>query len=271
MLLWVDGAYGAAENMRRDSARLEWLEQGNDARATLRLYRFDPPGITLGHLQDPLRELDADRCRAAGIEWAVRPTGGRAIFHAEEWTYSFAARLDDPRWGGTLDQSYAAVGALLLRSLLRLGVPAERAGEHRATGSGSERSAACFASTTPHEILLQGRKLVGSAQRRLRRAFLQQGSLLLGPAHLRLTEFLRVPEESRERLRAALEARSALAGPWLGVAALEHWAAALVAEIDEPLDRLDGDAGLESLTLVESAPYTRMSPRKSLAPDRSRT
>src|SRR4029077_19655318 len=100
MILWVDGPHGAAENMRRDAALLA----AADARRmpVLRLFAFRPAGITLGYAQDPGRVLDVARCEADQVEWALRPTGGRAIFHAEEWTYALAAPLDDPRWGGSL-------------------------------------------------------------------------------------------------------------------------------------------------------------------------
>src|SRR5438067_401578 len=99
MILWCDGAHGARENMQRDAyllARLEHSAPGSPAaRPVLRLFAFQPAGITLGHAQDPARTLDLARCRAEGVEWAVRPTGGRAILHADEWTYSIAARIDD--------------------------------------------------------------------------------------------------------------------------------------------------------------------------------
>src|SRR5262249_1296183 len=129
MILWCDGGHPPAENMRRDAELLAALEHERASEAVLRLFRFDPHGITLGFSQDAARELDTERCRAAGVEWATRPTGGRAIFHAEEWTYSIAGRLDDPRWGGSLRESYAAVSELLVRSLVSLGVPAQTAGE----------------------------------------------------------------------------------------------------------------------------------------------
>src|SRR5438093_592703 len=131
MILWCDGAHTPDENMRRDVALLAALEgapegeapggthagaarRASDAtsgegrpEAVLRLFRFDPHGITLGRAQNPSQALDLARCLADGVPWAVRPTGGRAIFHAEEWTYSLAASIDDPRWGGSLSQAYA--------------------------------------------------------------------------------------------------------------------------------------------------------------------
>ncbi|MEO5989165.1 MAG: hypothetical protein ABIU54_01900, partial [Candidatus Eisenbacteria bacterium] len=80
MILWLDGGHGARENMRRDADLLEAAVSLERKEPVLRLFTFAPPGITLGRSQDPARELDLPRLEAAGIEWAVRPTGGRAIF-----------------------------------------------------------------------------------------------------------------------------------------------------------------------------------------------
>jgi lipoate-protein ligase A len=136
MILWCDGGHDPAENMRRDVALLEAAATG--AETVLRLFTFVPPGITLGRAQDPARELDLDRCRVAGLQWAVRPTGGRAIYHDEDWTYSLAAGLADPSWGGGLEAAYGKTSRLLVASLTRLGVPVARrappeAPQHRAS------------------------------------------------------------------------------------------------------------------------------------------
>jgi lipoate-protein ligase A len=247
MILWCDGGHDSVENMRRDTALLELAATG--AQPVLRLFTFVPPGITLGHSQDPARELDLDRCRAAGVRWAVRPTGGRAIYHDEEWTYALAAGLADPSWGGGLEAAYGKTSRLLVASLTRLGVPAALApgaargdlAPRRASGA----AAPCFASTARHEIVIEGRKLVGSAQRRSARALLQQGSLLLGPGHLRLADFLAIPDPARERVRAGLDRASAHAGRWLGARPpLARWADALQAELPSGTRRVEGDEGL---------------------------
>ena len=263
MFLWCDGGHGPEENMRRDAALLAAAEAG--APPALRLFRFDPHGITLGHAQDPAAELDLERCRRDGIPWARRPTGGRAIFHAEEWTYSLAAGLDDPDWGGSLAQAYDRVSDLLLRSLMRLGVPARRA-EESPTGARIERGAAsppCFATSTRHEIALGRGKLVGSAQRRTSRALLQQGSVLLGPGHARLADYAAIEKTRRERWREALLRASSDASVHLGAATpLERWADALLAELPSGTRRVEGAEGRFLLTLPESGSYTaRPSPK----------
>jgi lipoate-protein ligase A len=256
MILWVDGAHDAPENMRRDRALLSALERTRDpgSEATLRLFAFEPAGITLGHAQDPERELDLARCRRDHVLWAVRPTGGRAIFHAEEWTYALAASLDDPLWGGSLASAYARVSDLVAGALRRLGVPAVLARAGARAGSPAPRAvggpaAPCFASTARHEIEIDGRKVVGSAQRRLARALLQEGSILLGDGHLRLVDYLALPDDRRARARDALARATCPAGAFLGSRrGLEDWAGAVAEGLPPGTRVARGDEGLAWLT-----------------------
>jgi lipoate-protein ligase A len=273
MILWCDGAHAPDENMRRDSALLAALEGAAAAglpgggpgapseahpEAVLRLFRFAPHGITLGRAQQPSQALDLERCRADGVPWAVRPTGGRALFHAEEWTYSLAASIADPKWGGSLSEAYQRAATLILRSLLRLGVPAAFAPRSAALERRRDLSgAACFASTARHEIVLGGRKLVGSAQRRGARALLQQGSVLLGPGHERLADYLDLSEARRAAVRHELATSAAHAGGMLGPQPpLARWADALMSELPAGTRRVEGQAGASLLTLAEAASYT---------------
>jgi lipoate-protein ligase A len=247
--VWCDEALDPREQMRRDAAMLSAAERG--APPLLRLFRFRPFGITLGHAQKPESSLDLERCERDGVPWAVRPTGGRAIFHAEEWTYAFACALGDPEWGGDLHGAYAKVSRLVLESLRALGVPAGFApGQRPGHEAPSERTAACFASAAKHELVIEARKFVGSAQRRTARAYLQEGSVLLGPGHLRLADYLAIPSSRREAVRGALARDATDAGRWIAPdAPLERWALALLDALGARGRRVDGDAGAMRLTL----------------------
>jgi lipoate-protein ligase A len=264
VILWVDEGRDAATQMARDAALLVAAENGHEP--VLRLFRFDPPGITLGASQKPGRELDLDACVRDRVGWAVRPTGGRAIFHAEEWTYALATPIHDPLWGGARSVAYDRVSRLLVASLRHLGVPAVLAAgtlrERSASGVApvAGPAAPCFASTARHEVVLEGRKLVGSAQRRTARALLQQGSLLLGDGHLRLADYLPITAAARERVRDDLRAAATHAGSWLGSdAPLERWAAALRSVLGSGA-RLTHDAPIHlPLTPGGPGPYTRPS------------
>ncbi len=256
MILWQDGAHGPRENMRRDAALLEAVRCGRVGMPVLRLFSFAPRGITLGRSQDPAREIDLARVNASGLEWAYRPTGGRAIFHDEEWTFSIASRLGDEGWAADSTAAYARTCELFAKALQRLGVPVETsAGSARGVGVPRERSgpaAPCFASTAHHELTIAGLKVAGIAQRQIGNVLLQQGSILLGESHLELLDWIPIPMPARSDARQHLAGVSTHTAPWLGtrpdLALLFEACAALL-----PLaDRLGGEAGAAVLGLTHA-------------------
>jgi len=191
-----------AENMRRDGELL--FAHASGAPPTLRVYSWSPPAVSLGLLQRPEQILDLDACRAAGIDVVQRPTGGRAVLHWEELTYALVASTTDGRFGSSLSESHAIVGEALAAGLEIMGITAHLSRpSRRAEPPLSARP--CFVSAGRAEILVQGRKLVGSAQRRTARAFLQHGSLLMGPAHLQLVDYLRHGRSDPGRIEAMRE------------------------------------------------------------------
>jgi lipoate-protein ligase A len=254
LFLWLDGAADAPRQMARDGLLLERAAQRALPGTVLRLFTFDPPGITLGRAQDPAHELDLDALAGARVPWAVRPTGGRAIWHEDEWTFSLVTRLEPGSWAGSSDAAYERTGRLLASAFQRLGVPAVLA-PGAAHGPGAPRSQGgaappCFASTARHEVLLEGRKLAGIAQRFSHGALLQQGSLLLGDAHERLADFVRTPD--RDAVRTELAASAAVAGAWLGAdRSLERLAAALVDALGDEVyvTRWNREDGARALAL----------------------
>lgn len=141
----------------------------------LRLYRFEPPCLSFGRHEPALGRYDRDAITRRGIDVVRRPTGGRAVWHEQELTYAIAAPI--AAWGSLRD-SYHAIHARLVVALRALGVPATMGAAPAAVaGVGA---GACFATPVAGEVLVAGRKLVGSAQLRLGSAFLQHGSILLG-------------------------------------------------------------------------------------------
>ncbi len=164
-----------------------WLAE-NCAQPLLRLYRWQPWAVSLGYHQS-VEEIDEPRCRADGIEVVRRPTGGRAVLHAEELTYCVTVPADHPWYGEPVQTVYRRINEALCAGLRRLAP--DLSTTSAATGAYA-RNPACFATSVRYEIALQGRKLVGSAQRRLPGGLLQHGSILLGPAHRRLHRYLRI-------------------------------------------------------------------------------
>ena len=177
----------------------------------VRLYGWKPPAISLGWHQDA-GEIDAEKCRRAGIDVVRRPTGGRAILHSDEVTYSVVMIASQK----SVLSVYQQISEALVYGLRSLGadVALEKSQPHFPSLYRSSSSVACFASAARYEIHIAGRKLVGSAQRRFARSngeevVLQHGSILLGPDHLRMVDFLKsLRDDQRERLKSELKAKT---------------------------------------------------------------
>lgn len=159
------------DNMAIDIGLLE--EADRRGAAWLRLYRWDPPCLSFGRHEPALTRYDRARVAALGLDVVRRPTGGRAVWHEHEVTYAVAAPIAA---FGSLRAAYHAVHARLAAALQRLGADATLA---PARAPGRLSAGACFAAPVGGEVLLGGRKAVGSAQVRLGAAFLQHGSILL--------------------------------------------------------------------------------------------
>jgi lipoate-protein ligase A len=165
--------HAGASNMALDALLLE--DAARTARATLRLYRWSPSCLSFGRNEPALTRYDRAAIEQRGWDVVRRPTGGRAVWHEHEVTYAVAAPIAA---FGSLQQSYCAIHERLAAALRTFGVPAQLAPKNgRPSGLAA---GACFASPVGGEVTVRGRKVVGSAQVRLRSAFLQHGSILLG-------------------------------------------------------------------------------------------
>ena len=171
-----DGRY----NMATDQALLIACNEGKSP-PTLRLYGWIKPTLSLGYSQDPDKEVDLQRCRALDIPVVRRPTGGRSVLHYREITYSVVAPVNHPRFPPDLAATHRAISLALLRGLRILGISNGALVDEKKTTRmlRQTRSPACFASSNRSEITVNGKKLIGNAQRRISRAFLQHGSILI--------------------------------------------------------------------------------------------
>ena len=167
-------------NMATDLALLRSCEKGA-APPTLRLYGWKKPTLSIGHSQDAEREINLDLCREMGVPVVKRPTGGKAILHGNEITYAVIAPTAHHRFDCGIRGTLNVIGNALLAGLKELGVSNAvlNDGQNNFLEDRTMVSPACFASLNHFEILVGGRKLVGSAQKRTRRAFLQHGSVLI--------------------------------------------------------------------------------------------
>ena len=160
-------------NMEFDLKILASAEK-EESPPTLRFYRWNPPAVSLGSGQKPEEEVNLDFCRENKIDVVRRPSGGGAILHEDEITYSFTSRiLDHPAFKDLLSSYYIIVEGLM-EGLKKIGVNAEVRG---GKGSGPERYIPCFALSSRHDLVVKDKKIIGSAQRRKKNAFMQHGSI----------------------------------------------------------------------------------------------
>ncbi|MBM4116322.1 octanoyltransferase [bacterium] len=201
--------------MARDLALFEALEAGEPgAPPTLRLYAWRPWAVSLGSHQEPARALDLAALAARGYDWVRRPTGGRAVLPADENTYALAAPLAGPFAAG-LASTHRRIAAALARFYRGLGLSVALTRPAPPALLDPRSPAPCFAAPGLAELAVAGRKLAGSAQRRGRRAFLQHGSLPLGPAHLELALLLPLDPAARLRYQEGLAAQTVSLGELL--------------------------------------------------------
>jgi lipoate-protein ligase A len=158
------------------------LAQAGDRVPVLRFYTWHPPAVSIGRFQRIEEAVDAEACRRLGIDIVRRVTGGRAVLHDRELTYSIISRTDTALFPPDVLGTYKVIAAGLLTGFRNLGIPAEMVSHGSRTGSlvnKHDRDPSCFSSPSWYEIIVKGRKIVGSAQRRLSSAFLQHGSILI--------------------------------------------------------------------------------------------
>jgi lipoyl(octanoyl) transferase len=190
-------------NMEYDEALARALIDGM-GNSTIRVYGWRPIAISLGRNQS-MDEIDLNKTSVAGIDVVRRPTGGRAILHANELTYSVVMQVKDKK----VLSVYEDISRALVAGLQELGAPVaiEKSQPHFPSLYRAASAAACFSSTGRYEIKCDGKKLVGSAQRRYiavdgEEVVLQHGSILLGSEHKQIVDFLNLPSEQQ---RAALK------------------------------------------------------------------
>ena len=180
-MIWrliVEGARRGAWNMAVDEALAEAVDAGRSS-PVLRLYGWSPPCLSLGFSQ-PYAAADAGFCAAHGVDVVRRPTGGRAVLHHQELTYAVAAPLGRAPFAHDLQAAYRTICGALVAGLRAVGVPAELSGAPADGLIKPTQVIPCFVGPAAGEVVAGGRKLVGSAMRRVGDSILQHGSILEG-------------------------------------------------------------------------------------------
>lgn len=172
------GFQTGAMNMALDEALLSSVAKGTSS-PVLRFYRWRPATVTLGYAQSVARDIDLDICRQAGLDVVRRSTGGRAVLHDHEVTYSVIAPSVSGLFGNSVLDSYRVISEVLQKALQQLGLPAELVAGRPRGGPQHATKAVCFSAPSQYELVIDDRKVAGSAQKRHGQAFLQHGSIPL--------------------------------------------------------------------------------------------
>jgi lipoate-protein ligase A len=245
------GFRGAYYNMGLDEALLEAVAAGNSL-PVLRLYGWNPPAVSLGCFQGLEEEVDLPSCRARGVDVVRRISGGGAVFHYRELTYSLIMPVSHPLAGGSIRDSYSLLCAGIIAGLARLGVEA---------------------SFVPiNDIVSGGKKVSGSAQTRRQNCLLQHGTILLETDVDLMFSLLKVPQEKlKGKLIADVKERVAGLENILGrVVSFEESALALARGFSEALSldfsaAYSGPAGLPSP--AEDSRARQLAEEKFASPD----
>ncbi len=180
------------------------------------------PGIlaclSLGHAQ-PIDQVDLDALKSHGWDLVRRPTGGRAILHVDELTYSVCAHQNHPMMVAGLLESYRRIAAALVGGLAKLDIPAAADSQYAVPGGSAPNAAVCFEVPSNYEITAGGKKLIGSAQARRNLGVLQHGSLPLYGDLGRITEVLKFDDAAgREHAKQRLLDHAVTAESIMGTA-----------------------------------------------------
>jgi lipoyl(octanoyl) transferase len=189
--LIIDRPASGSWNMAVDDALLE-AAQGEGYIPTLRLYSWNPPCLSLGHAQH-IREVDQEALIKMGWDLVRRPTGGRAILHIDELTYSITGNAEQPILKGGILESYQKISQAFIQMLRKYSLDPRSREEAQQTKNQVEP--VCFEIPSNYEITVAGKKIIGSAQARRKNAILQHGAIPLTGDISRIIKVLTYTDE----------------------------------------------------------------------------
>ena len=268
--LLCTGYNSGAWNMAVDEAVMAYVAK-KAVPPTFRLYGWVPPTLSLGRLQSFERDVDPENLEALGIDIVRRPTGGRAVLHDNEVTYSLIISEDDPMLPSDLRDSFYLATEGIVKGLASLGIKAEIQGRQHVGGlTGARRSesqtrrsidqgvqsGACFDSPSWYEVVAENKKLVGSAQARLKGVFLQHGSILIAFDANKVCRVLKYDSpDARDQAAAQLQERATSIEEVLGRSVsfqeVEHAVALGIQKHISPIKLIKGELLPEELLHAE--------------------
>lgn len=195
-------------NMACDEALLTWHSEGK-IRPTIRFYGWNPPTLSIGYFQTVDKEINMDEVNSQQIGFVRRPTGGRAVLHDKELTYSVIVAEEHPKMPKSVTEAYRVISAGILEGFKELGLDAYFAiptTSNEIEELKNPRSSVCFDAPSWYELVVEGRKVAGSAQTRQKGVILQHGSILLDIDEDKLFSLFKYKNERmKERMMSAFK------------------------------------------------------------------
>lgn len=201
------GACSPSFNMALDEALLDWHSAG-EIPPVVRFYEWNPATLSIGYFQNVEKEIDLEQVKAHKLGFVRRPTGGRGVLHEHELTYSIIVSEDYPDMPATVTEAYRVLSEGLLIGFQKLGLDAYFSvpdTDEKKSALKNPKSAVCFDAPSWYELVVEGKKVAGSAQTRQKGVILQHGAILLDLDADKLVSLFKYPSEQvKERIRKSL-------------------------------------------------------------------
>lgn len=201
------GPCSPSYNMALDEALLDLHSQG-DIPPVIRFYEWNPATLSIGYFQSAEKDIDIDILREQKLGFVRRPTGGRAVLHESELTYSIIVNEQYPDMPASVTEAYRVLSEGLLLGFQNLGLDAYFSipdTEEKQADLKKPKSAVCFDAPSWYELVVEGKKVAGSAQTRQKGVILQHGAILLDLDEEKLLSVFKFPSlEAKEKMRQKL-------------------------------------------------------------------
>jgi len=205
------GNHSPSFNMALDEALLEWHGKG-EFPPIIRFYGWNPATLSIGYFQKVEKEINMSAVKELGLGFVRRPTGGRGVLHDEELTYSVIVSENHPKMPKSVTEAYRVISEGILKGFHFLELDAYFAiprTEEQKSSLKNPRSAVCFDAPSWYELVVEGRKVAGSAQTRQQGVILQHGSILLDLDEDKLFQLFKYPNERvKERMQKSFKEKA---------------------------------------------------------------
>ncbi len=194
------GFLSGYENMAIDEAVFLSCQQGKSL-PTIRLYGWTPPAVSLGYFQKAENAINFEACKRRGVDVVKRLSGGRAVLHDKELTYSLICPEGTPPFGKTILETYRTISLCLISALKNLNLDVKwvtSKEKHSSFRHLNDKTVSCFSSPSWYEITVEGKKICGSAQKRGGGVWMQHGAILLEHDVEMLVEVLKSGKSKQE-------------------------------------------------------------------------